>query len=68
MIMKKRKCPQCDIYSFYILNNKGESLLVYVDENYNIIARNPKESLYGYNLDTIYCLGCSWKGSPKSLR
>lgn len=66
--MKKRRCPQCDIYSFYILNEKNESILVYVNEDYKVIARNPKESLEGYNIDTVYCLGCSWNGSPRNLR
>ena len=41
--------------------------LVYVDENHNIVPKYPEESLEGFDLTEVYCLGCSWHGSPKRL-
>jgi len=66
--MKKLRCPQCDIHRFYVRNENHDKVLVTVDEDYNISALNPEDSLEGFLLDTLYCLGCSWSGSPKSLR
>ena len=66
--MKKLLCPQCKITRFNVKNDSGDAIVVIVDENYEIIPINFDQSLDGYNLDIVYCLGCSWKGSPKSLR
>ena len=66
--MKKLKCPQCDIHRFQVKNALGESLVVIVNENLEIEPIYPHESLEGYDLSIIYCLGCSWSGSPKSLK
>ena len=51
--MKRRLCPQCKIPNFYVLNEK------------KVIAAKEGESLEGFDLTVIYCLGCSWSGSPR---
>ena len=66
--MKKLHCPQCDIERFFVKNESQERLLVTVSENYEIIPVHTEESVQGFDLTVIYCLGCSWKGSPKSLK
>lgn len=65
--MRNLKCPQCDIHRFYVKNTKGDSCLVTVNEFYEVVPVKD-ESLEGFDLSTLYCLGCSWKGSPKSLK
>jgi len=65
--MKNLLCPQCKIHRFQIKNNLGEFLVVTVNELYEIIPINSDDSLDGFDLTTIYCLGCSWSGSPQSL-
>lgn len=65
--MKKLLCPQCKINRYRVKNDQGESVVVTVNEFYELIPIHPEESLEGFNLEIIYCLGCSWKGSPKSL-
>jgi hypothetical protein len=66
--MKKLNCPQCDVQRFFVKNDKGESLLVNVTDGYEIIPVHASDSVDGFDLTVIYCLGCSWKGSPQSLR
>ena len=65
--MKKLLCPQCGIYSMYVKNTGGERLLVYVLPGGIVVPKHPGDSLDGFNLDTVYCLGCSWSGSPLSM-
>lgn len=65
--MKKLLCPQCKIASMYVKNALEERLLVYVNENKEIIPKNPEDSLEGFDLTVVYCLGCSWSGSPNKL-
>jgi len=66
--MRNLPCPQCDIHRFYVKNQEGKFLVVTVNENYEVVAVHAEESTDGYDLSIIYCLGCSWQGSPKSLR
>ena len=66
--MKKLNCPQCDIQRFVVKNDSGENRLVNVTDKHEVIVVHEGESLDGFDLTVIYCLGCSWKGSPKSLR
>lgn len=66
--MRKRLCPQCDIHRFHIKNQSGEFMIVTVTKDYEIVPVNEGDSLEGYNLAILYCLGCSWKGSVKSLK
>lgn len=65
--LKKPNCPQCKINRFRVLNEKGDSIVVTVNENFEVEPIHPEESLEGFDLSIVYCLGCSWKGSPKSL-
>ena len=64
--MKRRLCPQCKIPNFYVLNEKKERRLVFVTVEFEVIAAKEGESLEGFDLTVIYCLGCSWSGSPSS--
>lgn len=65
--MKDLLCPQCKIRRFQVKNSQGDYIVVTVNENYDIIPIHAEESLEGYDLSTLYCLGCSWSGSVKSL-
>ena len=65
--MKKLNCPQCKINRFGVRNGKGESVVVTVNDVYEIIPKHPEESLEGFDLSIVYCLGCSWSGSPDRL-
>lgn len=65
--MKKLLCPQCKIAAFYVMNEDKERLLVYVNENGDVIPKDPASSMDGFDLTEVYCLGCSWHGSPKRL-
>jgi len=65
--MKKKLCPQCMIHRFRVKNEQGESVVVTVNELNEIIPIHPDTSLEGYDLNVLYCLGCSWKGSANSL-
>ncbi|HXK76596.1 MAG TPA: hypothetical protein PLK40_09020 [Bacteroidaceae bacterium] len=66
--MKKALCPQCKIPSFYVMNEAGDRRLVYVDETTGeVVVRNEGETLDGFDLSIVYCLGCSWKGAPRKL-
>lgn len=65
--MKKLVCPQCKIAAMYVKNEKGERLLVYVTSDGTVIPKKEEESLEGYDLTEVFCLGCSWHGSPKRM-
>lgn len=65
--MKKLVCPQCRIAAMFVKNDLNERRLVYVNENKEVVPKNPEESLEGFDLTTVYCLGCSWSGSPNKL-
>jgi len=65
--MKKKLCPQCKIHRFRVKNEMAESVVVVVEENGDITPIHPEISLEGFDLDVLYCLGCSWKGSSRAL-
>lgn len=65
--MKKLNCPQCKINRFRVLNEAGNAVVVTVNDQYEVIPVHLEESLEGFDLNVLYCLGCSWVGSPKSL-
>ncbi len=65
--MMKLVCPQCGVPNFYVKNADGERLNVYVTDEYKVVPKNLDDSLEGFDLDTVYCLVCSWSGSPKKL-
>ena len=64
---RNKLCPQCKIRRFQVKNDEGRSVVVMVSENNEIIPIHDDESLEGFDLTVLYCLGCSWKGSVKSL-
>lgn len=66
--MKNLHCPQCDVHRFHVKNEKNECVVVTVNEQCEVIPVHAGDSLLGFDLTVIYCLGCSWKGSPKSLK
>ena len=66
--MRNMVCPQCGIRRFQVKDNQGNALVVQVNRDYEIIPVHDEESLEGYNLDVLYCLGCSWKGSINDLK
>ena len=65
--MRKLLCPQCKIAGLYVKNERKERLLVYVSDEGEVVPRNLEENMEGFNLTIVYCLGCSWSGSPKRL-
>ncbi len=65
--MRKLLCPQCKIAGLYVKNEKKERLLVYVSDEGEVVPKNLEENMEGFDLTIIYCLGCSWSGSPKKL-
>ena len=64
---RNKLCPQCKIRRFQVKNDAGQSVVVMVSENNEIIPIHDDESLEGFDLTVLCCLGCSWKGSVKSL-
>lgn len=66
-MLRKLVCPQCKIANFYVLNEAGDRKLVYVLTDYTVVAAKEGESLEGYDLSELFCLGCSWHGSPRRL-
>ena len=65
--MKNLHCPQCEVQRFQVKNELNEYLVVTVNEYFEIYPIHSADSLIGFDLKIVYCLGCSWKGSPKSL-
>ena len=65
--MRKLLCPQCKVSALYVKNAQGERRSGYVTDDYRVGPRNAGESLEGVDLDTVYCMGCSWSGSSRRL-
>lgn len=65
--MRKLLCPQCKIAALYVKNEQGERLLVYVLENGEVVPKDLSTSTNGFDLTEVYCLGCSWHGSPARM-
>lgn len=42
-------------------------MLVYVTQEGVVIPKDPTASTEGFDIAEVYCLGCSWHGSPKQL-
>ena len=64
---KKKKCPQCDIHAFFVKNEEGSRRLVYILTDGKVVAKYPEESLEGFDVAEVFCLGCSWHGSQQRL-
>ena len=54
--MRKLVCPQCKVAAVYVKNEKGDRLPVYVTDNGQIVPKDPKASLDGFNLEEVFCL------------
>lgn len=65
--MRKKLCPQCKIAGMYVKNEAGERLPVYVTKEGVVIPKDQEASMEGFDLTEVYCLGCSWHGSPQRL-
>jgi hypothetical protein len=68
MAIRYLVCPQCGIIRFQVKGDDGRSAVVQVTTEFEIVPVNSGESLEGFNLTILYCLGCSWKGSINSLK
>lgn len=66
--MKKLQCPQCEINRFFVKNELKKTCLVNVNDKYEVVPVNAIDSLDGFDATLLFCLGCSWQGSPKSLK
>ncbi|MCD4833843.1 MAG: hypothetical protein K8R31_08625 [Bacteroidales bacterium] len=66
--MKFMVCPQCGIANFYVKNSIGERLNVKVTRELDIIPVDESKSLEGFNLNELFCLGCSWHGKISDLK
>ena len=51
----------------YVKNEVGERRLVYVTSEGEVVPKKEDESLEGFYLNEVFCLGCSWHGNPKRL-
>ena len=65
--MRKLLCPQCKIAGMYVKNEQGERLLVYITQEGTVVPKDVEASTEGFDMTEIYCLWCSWHGSPKRL-
>ena len=61
-------CPQCGVAVFYVKNEKGERLNVKVTRDFEIVLVDKTKSLEGFDLEELFCLGCSWHGKKKELK
>lgn len=61
-------CPQCGIAYFYVKNKQGEWMNVKVTRELDIIPVDESKSLEGFNLNELFCLGCSWHGKINDLK
>ena len=66
--MKKRLCPACGTTALYVTNKSGERKAIYVNEINEILPTHVGDNLEGFDLETIYCFGCSWSGTIKRLK
>ena len=41
----------------YVKNEQGERLLVYVLENGEVVPKYPEDSMEGFDLTEVFCLG-----------
>ena len=66
--MKKRLCPACGTTALYVTNELGERKAVYETSENEIIPTKENDNLDGFDLQTIYCFGCSWSGTVNRLK
>ena len=44
-----------------------ETICIFVLEDGEVVPKYPEDSMEGFDLTEVFCLGCSWHGSPKRL-
>ncbi len=66
--MKDLLCPQCKIGRFCLKDEAGERLVVTVGKDSIIRPVHAEQSLEGFDVSVLYCLGCSWKGTIRNLQ
>lgn len=64
--MRKLLCPQCKVSSMYVKNGKGERRAVYVTDGGVVVARKEGETLDGFDLETVYCIGLLLERVPQT--
>lgn len=65
--MRKLVCPKCKIPNLFLKNASNERRLIYVLVDHTIIPSRENETLDGFDLNEIFCLGCSWTGTVNQL-
>jgi hypothetical protein len=65
--MKFLVCPKCGIRRFHVKDKNGNVVVVQITTTHKIVPVNKEQSLDGFDLNILYCLGCSWKGSKEKL-
>lgn len=65
--MRYLYCPQCDVNRFFVKDKEKATRLVQVTWEFEVVAVKDDESLEGFDLNTLFCVGCSWSGSLRKL-
>lgn len=60
-------CPKCKIRRFQVKDKSGNSRVVIVNSDRRIELVHHEETLDGFNIDNLHCLGCSWTGPASKL-
>lgn len=62
-------CPQCGIRSLFVLDKSGNRVVVYFNRSKDLIIKEGQDvQMEDLDLSTIFCLGCSWRGTPDGLK
>ena len=61
-------CTKNNSHEIFTMSTMRNPPFLQVTTDHVIIPVNEQDSLEGFDLETLYCLGCSWSGSPKSLK
>ena len=61
-------CPQCGVAIFYVKNIQGERINVKVTRDLEIVFVDKTKSPEGFDLNELFCLGCSWHGKLSELK
>jgi len=65
--MKFLVCPKCGIRRFMVKDSLGNTAVVQVTTDFEIVPVEKNQNLDGFDLEILYCLGCSWKGLKNKL-
>ena len=59
--------PQPETFHNRSAESTARLLLVYITKEGVVIPKDEEASTEGFDFTEVYCLGCSWHGSPKRL-